>query len=195
MPKALSSEKRHLILTTAKRLFASKGFAPTSISDLVRQTGLPVGTIYTYFQNKEEIIRAIVEEGWAGFRERMMDAFQSSQDPKEHVRLLVETFLPELLQDVDLITILLSEGLPYTGLEAKMEELAKIIGSVLKPLASSARGLADFGPGETKAALMVYFLGVLDAVRISESTQVDISATEILAFLRLTIRNGLEIAV
>lgn len=193
MPKALSTEKREMILATAKRLFARRGFATTSISDLVRETGYPVGTIYTYFANKEEIIRAIVEEGWAVFRQRLADAMQATTDPHERVRLLVETFLPELITDVDLITILLSEGLPYTGLETKVEELATIVESILEPLGTSARALADFGRGEAKAALMVYFLGVLDAVRISESTQIGTTSSDILAFLRLTIRNGLEI--
>ena len=47
-------ENRNVILQSAKTVFIEKGYHNTSISDIIRQTGLARGTFYLYFQNKKE---------------------------------------------------------------------------------------------------------------------------------------------
>ncbi len=54
-------ETREAILHTAVRLFGSKGFEKTSIGELAREAGVVKGTIYGYFQTKEEIFLAFCE--------------------------------------------------------------------------------------------------------------------------------------
>jgi len=44
----------------------------------VKETGLPVGTIYTYFTSKEAIVQDIVEEGWTDFFGRVQQAVTSA---------------------------------------------------------------------------------------------------------------------
>lgn len=193
MPRALSTEKRQLIMSHATRLFAERGFASTSVADIARVAEVPVGSIYTYFDNKEELVRAIVEEGWTDLRDRLKSGFSATSDPKERIRLLLDTFLPEMLADLDFITILLSEGLVYTRLEEKIEELTSMLQLALVPIARESRGLAGFGKTDLQVALMVYFLGVLDAVRISRSASIGVTSRDVLAFLRRTIQNGLGV--
>jgi AcrR family transcriptional regulator len=194
MARALSEEKRRAIMEQAKRLFADKGFAATSVADIARIAGLPVGSIYTYFRNKEEIVRAIVDEGWTDLRERLFAAMAETAEPDSRLRLLVDQFLPELLTDVDFITILLSEGIEYTRVEEKVDELSVIVNETIGPLAPSA-SLKNFSATDMEAALMVYFLGTLDAVRIAKRASLRIKPEDVLSFLRLTIRNGLGVSV
>ena len=47
------------IIQVATRLFASKGYEHTSISDIAKEVGLSDGSIYTYFGNKEELLLSI----------------------------------------------------------------------------------------------------------------------------------------
>ena len=195
MARALSVEKRQLILQQAKELFARNGFGATSVADVARAAGLPVGSIYTYFTNKEELVRAIVEEGWADLRLRLHEALENASTTDEKMQLLVNHFLPELLGDSDLITILLSEAVEYTRLEEKVEELVALFDRILAPVASTGPGLAGFSRTNLEAALLVYFLGVLDAVRISSASSLDIGREDILEFLRLTVRNTLGLQV
>ncbi len=195
MARALSSEKRNTIVETAKRLFAERGFAATSVADIARVAELPVGSIYTYFSSKEELIRSIVDEGWADFRGRLSEAFATTESLEEKFRLLLDTFLPELLADLDFISILLSEGIAYTRIEEKARELSSLISSIFVPIAPQAPSLKDFTQRDMEAALLVYFLGVLGAVRISKAANLSITSSDILAFLRLSIRNGLGIAI
>ena len=46
--------KRNALLKTAFDLFAEKGFAKTTISDIVEKAGLAKGTFYLYFKDKLE---------------------------------------------------------------------------------------------------------------------------------------------
>lgn len=65
MPR-ISAEReaatRRRILKAARKVFVEKGFHRASIDDVVAECGLSVGAIYTYFPNKDELIRASILE-------------------------------------------------------------------------------------------------------------------------------------
>ncbi len=195
MARALSEEKRRLIIQQSKELFARNGFAATSVADVAKSCRLPVGSIYTYFTTKDEIVRAIVEEGWENLDTRLTRALEEASSPTEKIRLLLDRFLPQLLADSDLITILLSEAVEQTRLEEKVERLVSLFDSILAPVARTKPGLAGFTRANLESALLVYFLGVLDAVRISSVSSLKTTPTDILDFLRLTVRNTLELDI
>ncbi len=44
------------ILGAAERVFAERGFAATKISDIARAAGLATGTLYNYFDSKDQIL-------------------------------------------------------------------------------------------------------------------------------------------
>lgn len=50
------------ILTMATAVFAQKGFAKTSMNDIVRESGLSKGGVYWHFKSKDDIIFAIFDE-------------------------------------------------------------------------------------------------------------------------------------
>ncbi len=54
---AHEQEVRDRILEAAARVFAEKGYHSSTIADVVRESGLSVGAIYTYFSGKDELIR------------------------------------------------------------------------------------------------------------------------------------------
>jgi AcrR family transcriptional regulator len=54
-------ERIRLILTTALRLFGDKGIDRTTTNDIAKAAHIPIGSVYRYFQNKEEIILAIAD--------------------------------------------------------------------------------------------------------------------------------------
>jgi AcrR family transcriptional regulator len=65
MPR-ISAEReeatRQRILKAAMRVFIEKGFHRASIDDVVAACGLSVGAIYNYFPNKDELIRASIDD-------------------------------------------------------------------------------------------------------------------------------------
>jgi AcrR family transcriptional regulator len=177
-------------------LFSQKGFFNTSISDIVHETGFPVGTIYTYFRNKEEIIQVIVAEGWAEFRESLVLALATQSSAEERLHTVIDRFLPQLLNDLDFINILLSEAIQYTRIEEKIEDLTSIVASLIPSAESSGpirRSPVVLTRRQLETALMVYFLGIMDAARISRSASVGVTVADILDFTRMSVNQSLGI--
>jgi len=191
MPRIRDERKRGIILGAAKTLFATNGFFKTSIQDIVGETGLPIGSIYTYFKGKEEIISAIVAEGWENSKKKMTGLLAAKIPAREKLRKIVEDFLPELLKDMDFINILLSEALVYTRIEEKLEFLADIMFQFVKELDGAANIPVNRQMMDT--ALIVYFLGVLNAARLTRSTSVGIKISDIIAFTKTSIEASLGI--
>jgi AcrR family transcriptional regulator len=69
----IRSEKREIIKQAALKLFAEKGYATTSISDIAQTAGISKGLMYNYFKSKEEVLKIIWDE--------LMDEFITMIDP------------------------------------------------------------------------------------------------------------------
>jgi AcrR family transcriptional regulator len=57
----LTNVRRNQILDAATKVFADKGFHPTTIKDVARAAGLADGTIYIYFENKPALLLGIMD--------------------------------------------------------------------------------------------------------------------------------------
>lgn len=57
----LIAVRRNQILDSAAKVFAAKGFHPTTIRDIAREAGIADGTIYNYFENKSALLLGIFE--------------------------------------------------------------------------------------------------------------------------------------
>ena len=51
------------LTAAALELFAEKGFAATRLDDVAARAGVSKGTVYLYFESKEELFEAVVREG------------------------------------------------------------------------------------------------------------------------------------
>jgi AcrR family transcriptional regulator len=68
------SQRRGEILVAAKEVFARKGFHATTIADIAKQAGLAYGSIYWYFDSKEELFRALMAVQEVALRARVATA-------------------------------------------------------------------------------------------------------------------------
>ena len=59
--KEIREEMRNTILQKSLLYFARNGFAGTKISDLSKNSGIGQGTIYVYFESKEELFQEILK--------------------------------------------------------------------------------------------------------------------------------------
>jgi AcrR family transcriptional regulator len=55
-------ERRSELIATAQRLFYTKGYERTSVSDIVEAVGVAQGTFYYYFDSKTAVLEAVVAE-------------------------------------------------------------------------------------------------------------------------------------
>src|SRR5207237_386488 len=61
--EANDSPSRARVLAAAEERFAAFGYRRTGIAEIARDAGVAPGTLYRYFENKEEIFRAVMREG------------------------------------------------------------------------------------------------------------------------------------
>ena len=76
-----AEERKQEILDAAERLFASKGFDNTSISDILEETGIARGTLYYHFKSKEELLDAVIERMIEGMTARAKEIADRREIP------------------------------------------------------------------------------------------------------------------
>ena len=60
--QALDSRTRARILGAATERFAAFGYRRTGMAEIARQAGVAAGTLYRYFESKEDIFRAVIAD-------------------------------------------------------------------------------------------------------------------------------------
>ena len=60
--KNKKGEKYYRIIDAATKIFAKKGFFQAKVSDIAREAQVADGTIYLYFENKDDILISLFEE-------------------------------------------------------------------------------------------------------------------------------------
>lgn len=63
--KRRKADRPDEIVAAAIEVFAEKGFAAARLDDIAARAGVSKGAIYLYFATKEDIFRAVVEQGLA----------------------------------------------------------------------------------------------------------------------------------
>ncbi len=106
MPKSkercreIREEMRNTILQKSLLYFAKNGFAGTKISDLSKHIGIAQGTIYVYFESKEELFREILKIADSSeMLNKMKLLLAMPISAKKKLHMLSETVLNRLVED------------------------------------------------------------------------------------------------
>src|SRR3974390_2210414 len=67
------SAKRRQILEGARAVFLAQGFDAASMGEIARAAGVSKGTLYVYFENKEQLFEAIVHQQCQSQAEGLFD--------------------------------------------------------------------------------------------------------------------------
>src|SRR5258708_11270626 len=77
-----SEDKRNAILDAATRVFAERGLSAAPTSEISKQAGVAEGTLFTYFETKDDLINALYRE----IKLELADAMMSDFPRKKNVR-------------------------------------------------------------------------------------------------------------
>lgn len=106
MPKSkercqeIREEMRNSILQKSLLYFAKNGFAGTKISDLAKNIGIGQGTIYVYFESKEDLFQEILKIADSNEMLKKMKLLVSMPiSARKKLRMLSETVLNRLEED------------------------------------------------------------------------------------------------
>ena len=97
-------ERSRQILAAARRCFVDKGFHRASMSDVIRESGLSAGAVYSYYSSKEELIAAVARSIFAAYESGISsfdDPVEQPPSPEAVVRALAERVLLEIAPMTD----------------------------------------------------------------------------------------------
>lgn len=80
-----ADETRFRILTAARNLFSSHGFAGTSLDDILTSAGVTKGAFYHHFKTKEHVCGFLLDEA-IGAVQCMTGGLKAEPDPRERIR-------------------------------------------------------------------------------------------------------------
>ncbi len=78
--KLASRDKKQLILDAAETLFDRYGYSKTSIDDIAKEAFLGKGTIYYYFESKEDIFFEVVQIQTDKFMKKIRKSIDEAKD-------------------------------------------------------------------------------------------------------------------
>ena len=178
--KRTSVEKRQLIVETAIREFADKGYHDTRISDIAKRAEIAYGLVYHYFKNKEEILDTIFLDRWGEFIDAVRAIAGDNRKVEDKLLSLAAVILSASRNRPEWVKVLIFE-IQRTQRFADPERV-EIVGELFKIIAEMLReGQAK---GELRADLdadlaCYIFIGGLDIVvtsRVLDLIKVDSGA-------------------
>jgi AcrR family transcriptional regulator len=168
-----SDATRRRLVTVARRLFAAKGYAGTSIGDITARAKVTRGALYYHFGDKRDLFRAVFEQVEEELVARA-GAAASESPPAERVEAAVAAFLDACL-DRDVQQVVILDGASVLGWEtASRIDEEYSLGSIqaLLQLAISEGQIAD----QPVAPLAQVLLGALNQAALAIARADDVPA-------------------
>jgi AcrR family transcriptional regulator len=106
-----SAELRERLFRSALGLFASKGYAETTVEDITEAADVGKGTFFNYFPSKEHILMAFGEMQLARLESVISEAEQSGLPMREVMRTLVMRMTEEPVRNPAIVRALLQANL------------------------------------------------------------------------------------
>jgi len=85
--------RRQQILDQAVRLFAERGYHPTSVAEIVESLGVGKGVFYWYFESKEDVFLEILASSSQDLRRLQQAAIGDEPDPLRRIDLGIRASL------------------------------------------------------------------------------------------------------
>lgn len=83
------ARSRERILDAAEALMAERGYAGTSISAICKESGLPASSVYWHFENKEGLLRSVMERGAARVIDEIEAAYATPGKARDRLHLML----------------------------------------------------------------------------------------------------------
>ena len=163
MSKKKNTEKYYRIIQAATKMFARKGFYKTRISEIAMEAQVADGTVYIYFENKDDILISLFEEQMKVVIDNMVDQISREDDPVKKLEKFALIHLQLIEQNPDMAEIIQVEVRQSSKFmkEYKNEKFAQyldLIGEIVREGQENGVFKKDVIPGVAKRA----FFGALD---------------------------------
>lgn len=159
-------QTRDRLLLAALTCFSRKGYHQTTTDEIVAESGLGKGTLYRYFENKQDLFISMV--GWAMdmFDREAVASLRDDMSAADKIRAMVQTFLTESEQLVPFFKVTLdfwAQTLDSSRLQQTFWKYLQRYGHELEEIINAGIAAGEFRPVNAwHVALSI--VGLLDAL-------------------------------
>jgi AcrR family transcriptional regulator len=121
-----SQERVGAILNAAEHLFAERGYQGTTTNAIAEHAGVPIGSLYQFFPNKEAILHAVTTR----YNDEGLLALDASLDASLPADLLAERFL-EAMIEFGAQRIAFTRIVLQSGGEPQLQQAAAVVHAML----------------------------------------------------------------
>ena len=132
------------LIASARREFSDKGFAMAGIEAIAEPTGLNKKMIYHYFESKEGLYLAVLEQAYLGIRELEDSLHLGELPPLDAIRKLVESTWDYYVANPEFLALVNQENL----LKAEYLKKCAIVRTRTSNLLSTVQDVLDRGVAE-----------------------------------------------
>lgn len=134
--KRRKADTRARVMEAARELFAEHGYETTSIKQIAAQAKVAVGSVFTHFENKAELLRAISFQHLADHAAALIAAPPRDGDHLDRIEAFFHLSCDYELSNLDLVAALRSQSWAWSAdterqhralLAPAMETLAGIV--------------------------------------------------------------------
>ena len=147
--------RRDALLVAAREVFEQQGFTATRMGDIAAAAGVSHGTVYTYFETKESVLSAVVQQ----VIDDLMTSLRASNapDPLERIRDANARYLAAYAQHARLLRVVEEASFTDEAFRGILEQLrpthASRVATAIRRLQREGSASTDLDADASAAAL------------------------------------------
>jgi TetR/AcrR family fatty acid metabolism transcriptional regulator len=142
--------RRDQVVDVARRLFGERGTTDVSMDEIASEAGVARSTVYVYFANRGELLRACLQGMYAQLLEAIASTWAQVEEPARRLECLIEEMLGVVDDSPAFFRLaLVTQGSPAKDGEVVVAELALIgldIARLLHDLVVDGVARGEFRP-------------------------------------------------
>lgn len=160
-------EKKDKILAAAAQLFGTQRFHQVRMDDIAEIAAVGKGTLYSYFQDKEELYLAVLARSSDQFIERISEAIAAVDGLRAQLEILAATLIaffdeqPHLLDLIQRSEVESTTGTDFPWYEARLELMR-----VGTELFAQAKARGEHSIRSPDLAMLLFFGGLRSVIRL-----------------------------
>lgn len=160
--QAMRAQSRAQILKAARHLFAQHGYFNCKVADVAREAGMSSGNVYWYFSSKEDVLKAVLADGFEAQAALVADAAAHPGDSRSQLDFLVERYMAFCRERGEFVTILMSlmghGGVPFLrDLGFDMPQMGLVLHQHLTSIFDRAQQEGIMQAGDSNSLAMFFF--------------------------------------
>ena len=104
--RTLQDAKRREILAAAAAVFADKGFHAALMDEVAARAGIGKGTIYRYFDSKQELFFSILDSGGEELQAALASAGSARMAPDRKLKTMISAMADVMMRNQPLMKLL-----------------------------------------------------------------------------------------